>query len=227
MKFLTLSLTLLCWSFSVMSQNQKVSWGVKGGMTYSRLSRQTGSDFKDYDKSVPFFFFGTTVEIPVNNRFNFQSGIVLTSKGAEYDLLEIIPNSSILIASRIKILYLEIPANLLVRLPVGTGNLQIGAGPYYGFGIAALANSKRQRPGQDLEENNAQLFFGKPYYGGDYIAGGELKRSELGLNFLVIVNPSGRLSLNSCYGLGLTGITYFDDNKTKNRVLSVGLGYRF
>ncbi|RZK69018.1 MAG: PorT family protein, partial [Pedobacter sp.] len=121
-------------------------------------------------------------------------------------------------------MYLEIPVNVVGKIPAGSGNVFVGAGPYFGYALSGKSKAKVSVSGGGINESDSSkedLEFGSE--------DGEFKRVELGVNFLGGYQLKNGLNINFGYGLGLSNLVNNSsgDGKASNRVLSVGLGFNF
>src|SRR5690606_18165936 len=99
--------------------------------------------------------------------------------------------------------------------------LQLGAGPYVGFGLSGKNKLNRIGDDGDVSSNTLSKFkFGKDEY---------QKGVDFGANIMAGVKLGGGFLINANYGLGLTNIAgdKFPSNDVKNRVLSFGIGFEF
>jgi hypothetical protein len=131
-------------------------------------------------------------------------------------------------------MYIEVPANLLFKLPVSTDSkFIVGAGPYVGIGvggknkvesrIAGISSSSEKK----IEFSNDDPTTTNTEEGAGF---GIMRRFDYGLNGTAgIEGKSLVLSVN--YGLGLaklqSGSNSSSDDKNKHRVLSFTVGFKF
>lgn len=132
-------------------------------------------------------------------------------------------------------MYLEVPVNLVVKLPIGSSSrFFIGAGPYAAIGIAGDVETEGTTIlGQtysfekDIEFSNDDPTTFNEEEGAGL---GLVRRFDYGLNGTAGIEGKN-LVLGINYGLGLaklqSGSNSGDDNNNKHRVLSFTLGFKF
>ena len=129
--------------------------------------------------------------------------------------------------------YIEVPANLVVKLPFNNeSHFFVGAGPYGAIGIAGKAKSDANVLGfTSQSEHNIEFSNDDPStFGAEEGAGlGVLKRFDYGLNGIIGIEGK-KLVLSAGYGLGLaklqSGSNSGEDNNNKHRVLSFTVGVK-
>lgn len=148
-------------------------------------------------KNYTGFNVGVSVDIPMLQSLYLQSGLYYTVKGAKIDEVKCNPS------------YLEIPVLASYRYNFSDAvQLQINVGPYFAYGVGGKW--------KDTEYDDEEDFFGDDF-----------KRFDAGLAF------GGGLTFSHIYvginyDLGLTNIMKGDDDgSTKNRCLSINVGYNF
>ncbi|WP_316736578.1 porin family protein [Pedobacter aquatilis] len=201
-------------AFAVMSfcaAKSQIVPTIKAGVTFPAISSSQSRDLQDAPGAVDYnmstsFYVGGTVDFSLSKALYLQTGAMVIGKGGQN---EFFGNKS-----KIRTFYVEVPVNLLHKIPVGKSNILLGAGPY--FAVAFDGNTKlKSAAGQ---EYNVDINFGRDF-----------KRTDFGLNFVTGIEFSKHLTFNVGYGLGLmnirgAGSDYITD---RNQVLSTGLGYRF
>lgn len=207
MKKLLLSLVIAGAALTASAQTNPVKFGVKAGVTFPTMSVEGDDD--GAVKSSTGFYVGGTVDFGISEMFTLQPGLVLSNKGAKVDMLGISASTSLM--------YIEIPVNALVNIPVGDGKVFVGAGPYYGMAISGKNKFKGSFDGESISESEDVEF-------GD---GGDFKRSDFGVNFLGGYQLNNGFNIHAGYGLGLSNINGDSNGNSKNRVFSVGLGFSF
>lgn len=184
-----------------------LGFGLKAGVNFPKYSY--GDDNSAYKTSTTTNFHVTGyLDAPLGGRFlSLQPGLSLQGKGAKLDF----GNLGTFTQST---MWLEIPVNLVAKVPVGVGNFFVGAGPYVGFGLSG--KNKYDSKWGDVED---EFKFGK---------NGSLKSTDFGINFLAGFHLGQGLMVHAGYGLGLTDLApsnNSNNNKLTNQVFSVGLGF--
>lgn len=196
---------------------------LKGGVNFSNISTSNDGTYRDANMLTTFNA-GVLVDFPLTNNFSIQPGLVLNGKGAKVKHYYGVGGEQ-LASDNLKMnpLYVELPVNFVVKLPITTGtNFFVGAGPYAAAGVGgkyratatvagASGETTRKIQFGDTNDDDLRRFD----YGVNALAGLEIDRVMLGLN----------------YGLGMSKIVPnsddFRNDKNKYRVLSVNVGFRF
>ncbi|HXH98885.1 MAG TPA: outer membrane beta-barrel protein [Sphingobacteriaceae bacterium] len=152
------------------------------------------------------------IDRPLSTNFSIQPGISLQGKGGRFvntTNFEVEENT----------MWIEVPVNLLVKAPVGTGgNFFFGGGPY-----GALAIAGQRKTETNTTKTETDIEFGDEN-------GDDLKGSDFGVNLLGGFQMSSGLNLSAGYGLGLTDLrpnSSGGQGKQTNRVLSFSVGFSF
>lgn len=230
MKIKTLSFFFLTALLAFGARAQKSSAQIKGGLNLANVSVSDDGNVDDA-KMLTSFQVGFVGDVPLGGIAYFQPGLLLTGKGTKAQSGD--PSTATYFKSTTNPLYLEIPANLIFKFPLGTDNkFFVGAGPYLGIGIAGKNKTEGKYLGIGFENENNIEFSDDDPTTLDYEenAGfGILKRFDYGLNGTAgIEGKSIALGIN--YGLGLaklqSGSNSSSNNNNKHRVLSFTLGIK-
>jgi hypothetical protein len=160
-----------------------------------------------------------------------EAGLLLEGKGSKADTYTTSSTEDNYIKTKFNPLYLQLPVNLIVRLPLqSSSNIFFNAGPYVAMGIGGKAKTETKIMGNvtksshDIEFNNDNPSTNQQ----EDASFNKLKRFDYG------VNVGGGFDLNSVilkvnYGLGLAKINSTqtdnsDNNKNKYRTVSISVG---
>lgn len=142
---------------------------------------------------------GVTIDAPLSRYFSFQPGVFYSQRGAD----------DIAGSVNIRVDYVEIPVNLLVKASLGKSRLFMGGGPYLAIGVGGKISSGSFS--QDIkfgDGTNAQykrLDAGLGFNGGIQAANGVIVRGFATVG-LANVAPSGNSNngiRNWGYGLSI------------------------
>ena len=170
--------------------------------------------------------------LPITSMFSLESGALLTGKGSK---AETSFNSGNYTKARFNPLYIEVPLNAVVKIPLDTkesngSNVFFHAGPYAAVGIAGKSTRETKFLGATTtSSSNIQFSNDDPLTSEQDDANyNKLKRFDFGLNFGGGVQ-FGKVILKANYGLGLTKINSTQsnnnaDDKNKYRTLSFSVG---
>lgn len=227
-KFLLLSLAALSMSFAAMSQARV---GIKAGWNLSNITTDNAGNTKD-SRSLSGFNVGAIVDLPlVPQILSFQPGVFYTTKGNKVDLGDNTSTNYTKFTRNPS--YIEVPLNFVAKLPIGpNARLFAGAGPYFAFGVAGKNKYEVTTAGTtNSSSSNIKWDDDTPFNTGDPNQGyDKFKRFDWGGNVQVGAEISNFL-IAAQYGIGFAKVYSGQDNstddKSKNRVFSVSVGYLF
>ena len=145
MKRLLITLTVLGFALASLGQ---LTYGPKVGLNISKY----GFNYIDSGLEPDMKFkmggsVGAVMNLQINSFLAFQPSLSFTKKGSSYDLGSDESGSAILTGyDRMRVAYLELPLNIAAGIRLGSGQIQLFAGPYLAFGVCG----KRR---WDYEEN--------------------------------------------------------------------------
>ena len=177
------------------------------------------------------FQVGIVADAHLGSILYLQPGILFTGKGSKVESGD--PNSSYYYKATANPYYIEIPFNLVFKLPASGGNkIFIGAGPYAAIGVSGK-NKVDGTFGLVAYHNESNIQFSNDdptTMNQEEGAGfGILKRFDYGLNGIAgVEGHSLTLSVNYGYGLAKlqSGSNSSQDNDNKHRVISIALGIK-
>lgn len=174
---------------------------------------------------------GIVGDVPLGTFISFQPGILFTGKGSKTQFGD--PSSSTYKKETFNPFYIEIPANFVLKTPLGrTSNFFLGAGPYLGIGVAGKTKLDGKLAGFSINgEKNIEFSNDDPTTVNEEEGAGfdKLKRFDYGLNGTAGVEGK-TIVLGVGYGYGLakipSGSNNSADNNNKHRVLSLMVGFK-
>jgi hypothetical protein len=187
-------------------------FAVKAGLNLSKmLLKNDNGTYSDDLKMHPGFHVGATAEFPINDMFSFEPGLLLSTKGYNYER----PGSSDY-TEKLNLFYFEIPLNAKATFDVEGVKIYGAFGPYLGLGLSGKYKTKTSGV-----SDNSTVNWGSDSENDD------LKRFDLGINVGAGVEIKSIL-VGINYGLGLANISSYTDggNKAKNRVFAISFGYK-
>lgn len=204
---------------------------IQAGVNLANIS-VTDNGRVDDGNMLTSFNAGIIGDVHLGSILYFQPGVLFTGKGSKVQRGT--EGSNGYFRQTFNPHYIEIPANLLLKTPLGAGSsFFVGAGPYLGIGVGGKTktegqtilgvqyNSERKIKFSDDDPTTFSEEEGTGF--------GIVKRFDYGLNGTVgIEGKSIVLGVN--YGLGLaklqSGSNNSEDNNNKNRVVSISLGFK-
>lgn len=209
---------------SVQAQNS--TGQIRAGVNLANISVNNDGDVEDANMLTSFQV-GVLGDFPLASIVHLQTGLVFTGKGAKVQRAQ--PGSAFYYKATTNPYYIEVPANLLLKLPLGSGSsFNVGAGPYVAVGIAGKQNLETAAFTSERSirfSNDDPTTFNEEEGTGF----GVLKRFDYGMNGTVGIEGKS-IVLSANYGLGLaklqSGSNSSADNNNKHRVLSFTLGFK-
>lgn len=204
---------------------------VKAGVNLANIS-VTNSGSIDKAKELTSFQVGIVGDLPLGTKIlSFQPGLLFTGKGAKTQFGDPASNQYYIATSNP--FYLEVPANLVINLPMGSkGGFFVGAGPYIAMGIAGKNKVEGKSLGVAFSSEKNIRFSNDDPTTTNYEEGagfGIMRRFDYGVNGIVGVE-SKPLVLSVGYGYGLaklqSGSNSSANDANKHRVLSLTLGVK-
>jgi opacity protein-like surface antigen len=187
------------------TSSNPVTFGVKGGMNVSSLSKTEGLDDQ---KSKIGFNAGVFANIPVATSFSIQPEVLYSQYGEKSDA----KLGSTKISNSTKLDYITVPVMFQYNaLP----NLYLEAGPEFGFMVSAKNKVKNESTGDSYTTDNYKDNLNTFNFG-------------IGLGAGYYFTPN--LGITARYVAGLTDIAKnrpSGSDAIRNNVFQVGLAYKF
>lgn len=185
------------------SSSNPVTFGVKGGMNVSSLSKDEGLDDQ---KSKIGFNAGVFANIPIAESFSVQPEVLYSQYGekSEYRLLNTDYSAST------KLDYIAVPVMFQYNL---IPNLYVEAGPEFGFLVSAKNKLKNESNGNSTTSDNYK---------------DRLQTFNFGVGLGAGYYFTPNLGITARYVAGVTDI--FKENSgdaVRNNTFQVGLAYKF
>jgi hypothetical protein len=201
---------------------------IKGGLNLANIS-VTSDGRVDDANSLASFHIGLMADLPLGDALSFQTGLMLTGKGAKTEIYATSSTTDNYYKLKTNPLYLEIPANIVFKVPFGNDSrLFFGAGPYAAIGVGGKTKGEQKFLGvTGTYEKDIQFNDDDPTTSGQEDASvNKLRRFDYGANFLAGFE-AGKAMIGVGYGLGLAKIGSSQANtndENKHRVWSISLG---
>lgn len=223
-------LLLLCTSavFAATAQNSGAI--LKAGINRANVSTSANGRVEDA-KGLTSFHVGIVGDFELAKMFAFQPGILFTGKGTKSQTGN--ESETNYYKATSNPYYIEIPANLVLKLPLGQrSRIFAGAGPYLGIGVAGKNKAKGKYLGMSFENESEIEFSDDDPTTLNFEEGagfGVMRRFDYGLNGLAGIEVNNVLfSVN--YGHGLAKLQSGTDNSSddlnKHRVWSFSIGFK-
>lgn len=205
MKKVFILIAILAISFVSVNAQQKLRWGITGGMNVSSFS------ITGFDSRIGFHL-GAKAELglpQVTNGAYMDFGALLSLKGAQI-------NGGSVGGLNFNPYYLEVPVHIGYKYAVNESFSLFGsAGPYLAIGLFGNASGK-VNTGDDVESSEGS----EPIFGE-----GALKRFDFGLGLKAGAEFNQKFQISIGYDWGL--IETLEYTGLKNRNLMISLSYMF
>lgn len=199
---------------------------VQGGLNLANISN-SNSGSVNKNNTLATFNVGVLARSSSTGVLAVESGLLLDGRGAKVEGGSGAFNYKVTFNP----LYLEVPVNLIVRVPLGSdANIFFNGGPYIAMGIAGKSKFDGQLGGIS-GSHTEKIKFTSTDPNADDQAYSKLKRFDYGLNVGAGVDLK-KVLIKVNYGYGLAKINSMqtdngENNKDKYRTLSISLGIPF
>lgn len=201
---------------------------IQGGLNLANITK-TNDGQTEKNNMLTTFNVGFMSRFGLSKVFDLESGLLLTGRGSKAETY--FNGGNDYVRSTFNPLYLEVPLNAVVRVPVAMGNhLFFHAGPYVAIGIAGKSKMESKiGPLMSSSTNTIKFSNDDPFTSQqDDAAYDKLKRFDFGLNLGGGLQFK-RLILKANYGLGFSKINSTESNNTANdknkyRTVSLSVG---
>ncbi len=214
--FVVLMATLFC------LQLHAQTFGVRAGLSMANmLIKDDDGTYSDDNKMNPGFHIGPTMEVPVNDRISFETGLLLSTKGFKVSEEESFMGETYDYTEKINLYYLDIPLTAIGTFDVGGAKIYGAFGPYIGIGLSGKSVYEETYDGE-TESEEEDIKFGSDEEEDD------LKRLDYGLTAGAGVEINSIL-IGVSYDFGLANVAAYTGEGTtaSHRVLKFSLGYKF
>lgn len=201
--------------FTLTTESYSQTFGVKGGLNLSNMHMKDNDEtYDDNNKMNPGFHLGATAEFPITEMFSFETGLLLSTKGAKQSY----KYGGGVMHESINLFYLDIPLTSKATYDIGDTKIYGVFGPYLGMGLSGKL--KYEETGGTATTEDVKW--------GSSSSDDDLKRFDYGLIFGTGVEINS-IQIGLSYGLGLANISseFSNGKKIKNRVLGISAGYKF
>ncbi|MEO8720616.1 MAG: porin family protein [Ginsengibacter sp.] len=221
----------LCTGLFMNAKSQKIY--VQGGVNLANIST-SNSGATEKNNMLTTFNAGIMGRSNLAEPIALEAGLLLDGRGSKANTYINSSTDDNYVKTRFNPLYLEVPVNLIIRLPLQSkSNIFINAGPYIAMGIAGKSKVESKFLGvvtnstKDIKFNNDNPTTSDQ----EDASYDKLKRFDYGVN-LGAGFDLGKILLKANYGLGLAKINSTQTNnssndKNKYRTVSISLGVPF
>ena len=210
MKKILLTICLAAVSLTTFAQTEKpVTFGVFGSFNLAIIAASSsGSNQTETTGSLPSVSAGFFADIKIAPKWSIQPGLMYAGKGGKTRDKE--SNSTY----TTNLNYLEIPVNVVYHSPVKSGEIWLGAGPYFAYGLSAKETLK-----EGTNSISVDIDFGS--------AQDEYKPTDAGITFMAAYKLNSGLFFALHPDIGLQNIVNINSLQYNTRVTRFTIGYSF
>lgn len=203
---------------------------VQGGVNFANISTSKSGATQN-SNMLTIFNAGIMARSNSTEPIALEAGLLLSGKGAKSNTYLTSSSDDNYVKTTFNPLYLELPVNFILRLPLESkNNIFINAGPYVAMGIAGKSKMETKilgtvtKSSSDIEFNNDDPSTTQQ----EDASYNKLKRFDYGINVGAGFDV-GKVIIKANYGLGMAKINSTEtdnssNNKNKYRTVSVSLG---
>ena len=205
----------------------QVSLGVQGIGNLSNASIKTEDMLNPSKKASALPGAGLVAQFDLGKNVAIRTGVNYLQHGFKLkgsfdeDFGEDV--SSVIFNTKTNLNYVQVPVNILYKVPSRLFDFYIGGGPYVSYGVSGkikITSTINYENGDKEIETEEQKAFTKE--GGDEAG---LKRSDIGVGAIAGFKFTNGLFANVGYQLNLSNSSGDSEGKYKNRGLQLTIGY--
>jgi hypothetical protein len=227
---------LVLLSLGVLSGHAQTHFGILAGFNNATQHRNGDA----YRKYRLLWHAGVVADIPLAGRFYLQPQLLASVKGSRSELHNLDSTVYFLISdvsAKTRMVYLELPVNVLYKHKLGPGKLIAGGGPYIAYGLGGKSSSTlTYRRGEQVSSESTIKFKNETHPSDEELSKYTYyKPLDAGLNFIAGYELNNGLCFNVNYSLGLTNIepsetiqpngTHIVYGTSKNSYVGLSVGY--
>lgn len=163
---------------------------------------------------------GVVADFPLQSNLSVRSSLNFLQKKGAIEFTNFGTDKKSTVKSTLN--YLELPVNLVYKIPMNGKSIYFGAGPSFGYGISGKMkyNGYEVLEGVPHPVNESADAFKKEADGG-----ADMKRFDISANAIAGVQFDNGLFVNAGYLMGLTNLQKGDGDKYKNRGIQLTVGF--
>jgi len=212
--------------FTLSAKAQKTY--IQGGLNLANITKTNEGQTED-NNILATFNVGIMHRFKLAPLFDIETGLLFTGKGSKAETY--FNGDNDYVKTKFNPYYIELPLNLILKIPAGNGAFFLNAGPYVAMGVAGKAKSEvKILTILSTSEKNIKFSNDDPFTSEQDDAGyDKLKRFDYGLNFGAGVTVQHILfKVNYAAGLAKINSTASDNNandKNKYQTISISAGF--
>lgn len=192
---------------------QKTRWGITAGPVLATMYQKV-TDVKTTRDPRIGATFGLLIDVPMQRVGSFQTGVNYIQKGAKDEFTDA---GGLKVVTKTNLEYIEVPMNAVFRLPLGKGNVILGAGASVAFAnggknLYIVGDSRGEDPIDFGDETDS-----------------EMNWVDFGLNGIAGYEFNNGIFIAANYNRGINRLFVGGSNEDKlyNNYIALRLGYLF
>ncbi|WP_343321220.1 outer membrane beta-barrel protein [Sphingobacterium multivorum] len=221
---------LLCLSLGAYTGYAQTKWNVKAGVAFSNVDAKNKAGDKASTAAVSGLYLGLGPTLRLSEYFSLEPAFIFAKRGFERNEGNVIGWGKDFKAHTS---YIEMPIDVVFNATIGAGKLEVGIGPYIGYGLGgkwktsgpvhlgdiAIGEEGDIKFTNDASEGEYGSYnLGRPF---DYGARAKVNYLFREHYLVGIEVQKGIANLESKWG------DYKSGDAIRNRSLGISLGYRF
>lgn len=223
-KFFTLFSLVLFTALSPL--HAQVSLGLRGGYTLSATQIKNADGYKSNSigtsSQLKNLHADLIVNVPVYRSLYFQPLVRYITKGAYLRPLPTKQEEYVESANQLKLHYLEVPLNMVLKFPLTVGKLVVGGGPYFAYGLGGTYDLDLMYNGRVVSTDSHDIQFN--YKDRGIAPGAQLSRFDAGANIMVSMEFNNLMVLGANLSRGFANLDRTSSARITNSYFSVSLG---
>jgi hypothetical protein len=222
-KFTPFFLMLLSATFSLHAQ---VSLGVRAGYTLSATQIKSSTGYKSNtigtSSQLKNLHADLVINVPVYGMLYLQPMVRYLTKGAYLKPFSSQQGIYVESANRLKMHYLELPANVVLKIPISIGKIVLGGGPYIAYNLGGSYDLDLMYEGTVVQTDRHPIAFNRNDRG--ISPGIRIHRWDAGLNAAAGIEFRNLITVGMNLSKGLMNLDRSSSSRMTNSYFSVSLG---
>lgn len=196
----------------------QLSYGVKAGLNFSKMSMKVDGESVDDIKFNPGVNFGVFADFGISDILALETGLTIEKKGFKTKEEETSYGVDVEMTSKFNIVYATIP----VQARLNFGNFYAMAGPYIGIGLTGK-HIVKVTVDDETEKDDDSIEFGNDAGKSD------VKRFDFGFGIGAGYEITDNLGVRLGYDLGIANLQPGGDSNysARNGSISISATYKF
>lgn len=225
-------LLLLLFSITAYASRAQVSMGIRAGYTAASMQVTGAGNLVNADQAgsrtvLNGWHADLVLNAPLGANFYLQPVFRYITKGTNYGVPPAVKSPltgvSVQASSSLEVNYLELPINLLYKLPLGNGKLTGGFGPYVATGLGGRYHYDLVENGRNITSASRKVSFRS----GDELSAVRMNAWDFGGNICLGYEFDSGFMLGFNASRGFADVDRSSFTETKNYYYGISVGFLF